>query len=322
MTYSKYLSGLQGPFATLGLAEDTWALSNGATTGEVFLEQAWSIFEERRTMFFDSLKRNRDGLVVCVFDTSDRIQHMFRAEGHGSDSPVGEMYRRMDKLIGETMNRLRKNDMLLVMSDHGFTSFHTCIDFNRWLVEMGYMVLDEGVETIDTSFKGVDWSRTRAWSMGLAGIMLNLEGREGRGIVPPVEATALLEEISASLVELRTDDGEKAISSVYMASSVYSGPYSGDGPDLVVGTASGFRAGWGCVTGGVGPKTLYPNKKHWNGDHSVDCRLVPGTLASNYALDTEGASITDMAPTILAALGVKAPDYMEGTSLLPREDER
>lgn len=320
VTYSKYLSGLQGPFATLGLAEDTWALSNGAISSEVFLQQAWSIFEERRTMFFDALKRNREGLVVCVFDTSDRIQHMFRAEGHGEDSPVRDMYRRMDVLIGETMERLHRDDMLIVMSDHGFTSFHTCVDFNRWLVEKGYMVLEEGVENVDTSFRGVDWSKTSAWSMGLAGILLNLRGREGSGIVDPGEAEALLSEISSTLLELRTDGGDRAISAVYRASEVYSGPYSGDGPDLIVGTAAGFRAGWGCVTGGVGPAVLYPNVKHWNGDHSVDRKLVPGTLACNFRLDTEGATITDMAPTILEALGVKAPAYMEGRSLLPEED--
>ncbi|MBD3277653.1 MAG: nucleotide pyrophosphatase, partial [Candidatus Aegiribacteria sp.] len=61
--YSRYLAGLYGPFATLGLAEDTWALNNGAVSGDTFLEQAWSIFRERKDMFFDALKRTPKGLV-------------------------------------------------------------------------------------------------------------------------------------------------------------------------------------------------------------------------------------------------------------------
>lgn len=316
--YSRYLAGLYGPFATLGLAEDTWALSNGAISEKTFLDQAWSIFHERKRMFFDALERNRSGLVACVFDTSDRIQHMFWSQGHEQGTPVQDMYSRMDELIGETMDRLGKKDMLVVMSDHGFTSFHTCIDFNRWLLENGYLVLEEGVEQVDTSFKGVDWSGTRAWSMGLSGIMLNLRGREARGIVEPgPEADGLLEEISRKLLLLEDDRGASVISAVYRGDDVYNGPYAGDGPDLIVGTRKGYRAGWGCVTGGVGDKVLYPNDRHWNGDHCHDHRLVPGVLASNFSLDAEEASIIDVAPTALRALGVEPPSYMEGRSLFP-----
>jgi len=314
--YSRYLSGLYGPFATLGLAEDTWALSNGAVSRKTFLEQAWSIFDERRKMFFDALKRTRDGLVVCVFDTSDRIQHMFWGEGYRKGSPVHDMYREMDSLIEETRNTLGPKDMLIVMSDHGFTSFHTCIDFNRWLLENGYLVLDEGIETT-ISFKGVDWSRTRAWSMGLAGIMLNIKGRESEGIVVAgTEASELLKEISAKLLALTNSDGETVINAVYPSSSVYSGPYTSGSPDLVIGTKAGYRSGWGCVTGGVGKQVIYPNNRHWNGDHCHDHKLVQGTLASNVRLDTENATILDIAPTALRALGVRAPAYMEGRSLL------
>ena len=316
--YSKYLAGSFGPFATLGLAEDTWALSNGAISEGTFLEQAWSIYEERKKMFFDALKRSSDGLIVCVFDTSDRIQHMFWGDGSSEGTPVHDMYRRMDSLVGETLNRIGRKDMLIVMSDHGFTSFHTCIDFNRWLLENGYLVLEDGVETVDTSFNGVNWSETRAWSMGLAGIMLNLKGREGKGIVEPgSEASALLEEISRKLLLLENSEGKKVINAVYPSATVYTGPYTSRGPDLVIGTKAGYRSGWGCVTGGVGDKVLYPNDKHWNGDHCHDYRIVPGTLASNVKLNTRNATITDIAPTVLRAFGVKAPAYMEGQSLIP-----
>ena len=315
--YSRYLAGLYGPFATLGLAEDTWALNNGAVSEETFMEQAWSIYEERKKMFFDALDRTHDGLVVCVFDTSDRIQHMFWGNGSAKGSPINEMYARMDALIGETAEKLGTKDMLIVMSDHGFSSFHTCIDFNRWLLENDYLFLEDGVETVDTSFRGVDWSRTRAWSMGLAGIMLNLRGRCGKGIVEPgSEASSLLEEISGKLLKLENSNGERVISSVYKSETVYTGPYVSLGPDLVIGTERGYRSGWSSVTGGIGKEVIYPNERHWNGDHCHDHRLVPGTIASNVKLKTENATILDIAPTVLRALGVAAPEYMEGKSLI------
>jgi predicted AlkP superfamily phosphohydrolase/phosphomutase len=316
--YSKFLAGIQGPFATLGLAEDTWALSNGALPEEGFLEQAWAFFEERRRMFLDALDLNRRGLVVCVFDTSDRIQHMFWGSGTGEGSTIREMYNRMDGLIGTTLERMRHGDMLIVMSDHGFTAFHTCVDFNRWLLEQGYLVLMEGVSTSETSFTGVDWSRTRAWSIGLVGIVLNLKGRESKGIVDPSEAPALMAEICSRLLELSSPDGTPVIRAAFPASMVYSGPYSGSGPDIIVGTHEGFRAGWGCVTGGVGPSVIYPNDRHWDGDHCHDHRLVPGTLACSIRLDAATATILDVAPTVLSALGVRPPDHLEGRSLLQK----
>jgi predicted AlkP superfamily phosphohydrolase/phosphomutase len=316
VTYSRYLAGMQGPYATLGLAEDTWALSNGATTEEGFLEQAWSIFEERRRMFADALRRTRRGLVVCVFDTSDRIQHMFWGHGRGPGSPIEEMYRRMDELIGETAGEMGRKDLLIVMSDHGFTSFHTCVDFNRWLVEQGYMVLKDGVETVETGFHGVDWSRTRAYAMGLAGIMLNLRGREGQGVVEPGgEAHELAAEIRDRLLSLETADGEQVVMDAWTSPQAYNGPYMGEGPDVVIGTRSGYRAGWGCVTGGVGPRVIYPNRRHWNGDHCHARSQVPGTLASNWVLSKDEPSILDVAPTVLDVLGAPVPDYMEGSPM-------
>ena len=318
--YSRYLAGLHGPFATLGLAEDTWALSNDITSASIFLEQAWSIFDEREKMFFDALKLNKKGLVVCVFDTSDRIQHMFWKEGIGIDAPVRTMYKKMDELIGKTLKKLRKKDHLLVISDHGFTSFHTCIDFNKWLQQEGYLVLEQGVETVDTSFKGVDWTQTRAWAMGLAGIMLNIKGREGHGIVDAgEEASELIEEICIKLSKLTDSKGNKVIHGVYPATDVYSGPYCDSAPDIIIGTAEGYRASWGCVTGGIGANVLYPNERHWNGDHCHDSTLIPGSIASNITLNKKDATIIDIAPTILRALGIAKPEYMEGKSLLCEE---
>ena len=75
--YAAYLANLIGPFATTGMAEDTWALNEHVIDSDAFLKQAWDIFEERESMFLSALENTRRGVVACVFDTSDRIQHMF-----------------------------------------------------------------------------------------------------------------------------------------------------------------------------------------------------------------------------------------------------
>lgn len=75
--YSTYFSKRIGPFATLGLAEDTWALNEKVLNDDRFLEQSIQIEKERERMFFDTIDKIKNGLSVCVFDTTDRIQHTF-----------------------------------------------------------------------------------------------------------------------------------------------------------------------------------------------------------------------------------------------------
>jgi hypothetical protein len=75
--YANYMAKKVGTFATLGLAEDTWALNEGVTDEATFLEQTYDIDRERQNMFFAALDRLRSGCMVCVFDATDRIQHMF-----------------------------------------------------------------------------------------------------------------------------------------------------------------------------------------------------------------------------------------------------
>ncbi len=312
--YARYLAGAVGQFATLGLAEDTWALSNGHLDEKSFLDMAWAYCDERKRMFRNALENGKDGLTVCVFDTSDRIQHMFWGKGLEPGSVIHNMYLEMDRLVGETMAGLKKNQRLVVMSDHGFTSFHTCIDFNKWLVEEGYMVLQDGITTVDASYHGVDWSKTRAYALGLTGININLKGREGQGIVQRADALSLMEEIRSRLLDVM--DGETSvIRSVKFAGEVYKGAYIDRSPDIIPFTDTGYRSDWGCVTGCVGDRVLYPNDKHWDGDHCHDPELVKGVLFTSWKHETESPAIIDIAPTVLDMLGLKAPGYMDGRKL-------
>ena len=56
--------------------------------------------------------------------------------------------------------------------------------------------------------------------------------------------------------------------------------------------------------------------KKWSGDHIIDPDRVPGVLFMNRLFRGDAARLTDLAPTILAALGVPKGPAMEGESLL------
>ena len=325
--YSLYLSKLHTSFATLGFAEDLWALNSGAIDEAAFLEQAYDVHQEREAMFFDALARTRRGLCVCVFDGSDRIQHMFSRhdrEDHpanvGRDTTqhahvIDEMYERMDDLVGRVMDAVDDDTVLIVLSDHGFCDFSRGLNVNTWLRENGYLHLKEDMEPGDY-FAGVDWSRTKAYSFGLSGIYLNREGRESKGIVKPEDAAALRTEIADKLRgTVDQERGERAVREVYDTHIEYSGPYVDNGPDLIIGFEKGYRFSWETAVGRTDGPLFVDNTRYWSGDHSVDPHLVPGLFFSNHDFQDERPAIIDLAPTILNLFGIPIPGYMDGKPL-------
>ena len=326
VTYSIYLAKLLGPYATLGLAEDTWALNEEVLDDNAFLAQCYSNHDEREHMFFDALEKTSQGLCACVFDTTDRVQHMFwrylqedhpAAKGVPQDKRprvIQELYQRMDGLIGRVMKQIDNETLLLVISDHGFKSFARCVNLNAWLHQNGYLGLKSGKTESGDWFDDVDWSRTRAYTMGLNGLYLNLKGREREGVVVSgEESETLKEELRAKLNGLADPaSGKIGITGMFDCDGVYAGPYVGNAPDLIVGYGEGFRASWDSVLGKVTGRIFEDNTKAWSGDHCVDPRLVPGVLFSNRKITVEKPAIVDVAPTVLKLFGLALPGYFDG----------
>lgn len=329
--YSSYLARQQGPFATLGLAEDTWSLSEGLMNEDAFLQQAYDIHDERETMFFDALQKVRRGMIVCVFDGPDRIQHMFwrflekqhpalRGRANSHADVIRDMYVRMDDLVGRTLERIGDDTTLFVMSDHGFTSFQRGVDLNAWLRDQGYLTLKNEARSSNKIYlHDVDWSRTQAYAIGLAGLFINEAGRESQGIVPPGgPKQQLVHEIATRLTGLRDPQSDQvAVHEAMPREQVYHGPYTGAAPDIIVGYTHGYRVSWDAAVGKTGSEVFCDNTKAWSGDHCIHPDLVPGVLFTSVALDPKkSARIVDIAPTALDLFGVDRPTYMDGHSLL------
>ncbi len=329
VTYSIYLSKLFGPYATLGLAEDTWALNEEVLDDDAFLAQCYANHDDRERMLFDALDKTRQGLCACVFDTTDRVQHMFwryleedHPAAHGvplaqRPTVIEDLYTRMDKLIGRVMAQIDQETLLLVVSDHGFKSFARCVNLNAWLHQNGYLALKSGKTESGDWFEDVDWSKTRAYTMGLNGLYLNIKGREREGIVHSGdEAEALKQELRTKLNGLADPASNKiGITGVFDCDAIYAGPYVDNAPDLIVGYGAGFRASWDSVMGKVTSLIFEDNLKAWSGDHCIDPRLVPGVLFSNRKIADEKPGIVDLAPTILKLFGLALPAHFDGKPL-------
>ncbi len=335
--YATYLAKLLGVYSTLGLAEDTWALNERVIDEQGFLEQAYAICAEREAMFFSALDKTRQGVAACVFDTSDRVQHMFYRylepdhPAHATNPPpnadprangdyrgaIEDLYRRMDGIVGRTMQYVDDDTVLFVLSDHGFKSFQRGINLNAWLRDNGYLHLKNGEGNAGAYLKEVDWSRTRAYTFGLAGIYINQKGREGQGIVARgAEAEALRKELADRLTGLLdADRNQVAIRRAYPKEAVYKGPYTDLAPDVVVGYNVGYRSSWGSALGETGGSVFEDNRKAWSGDHCADPAIIPGVVFCNRKFEAEDPGIEDLAPTALSLFGFKAPAYMDGRDL-------
>lgn len=327
--YAMYLAKVMNSYATLGLAEDTWALNERILDEQGFLDQTYLNHREREQMFFHELDKVRRGVCACVFDTTDRIQHMFwrylekdhpahRAGGEpGYEKTIEELYKNMDELLGRLRQKLDEHTLLIVLSDHGFKSFRRCVSLNSWLYLNNYLVLKEGAKESGEWFAQVDWSRTRAYALGLGGIFINLKGREAQGIVQPgAEFDRLKGELSARLSGLKDETkGVVAINQVYDCQRIYQGPYTDMGPDLIVGYAEGYRISWDSAVGKVNGTVFEDNLKSWSGDHCLDPKIVPGVLFCNRKLKAASARMIDIAPTVLREFNLHVPPSMEGKPL-------
>ena len=278
-------------------------------------------------------------LYVQIFNFTDRIGHLFwqfMDPQHPLFDPVraerwrGEMlkaYKRMDDIVGRARELAGEEALFIVCSDHGFSSFRRGVNYNNWLVEEGLLVLKEQptekatleklFETRDL-FTHVDWSKTRAYAMGLGSIYINRVGRERDGIVlPGPEYDAVVRQIKEGLEALVDETtGRKPVSRVWTRDEMYGEFDPRLIPDLRVSNTEGYRVSWQTSLGGFGPQVLEDNTKAWSGDHcSLEPELVKGILFSSQPLSKDSPAMVDLMPTILEALELPLPGDIDGESL-------
>ncbi|MGH7197799.1 MAG: alkaline phosphatase family protein, partial [Candidatus Omnitrophota bacterium] len=233
---------------------------------------------------------------------------------------IEDAYRQMDGLLGLVLNHVDDQTVLLVISDHGFKSFRRAVHLNSWLRDNGFLIYKEATaqKAGDEFFKDVDWSRSKAYAVGLGSVYLNQKGREKEGIVEPgAEADAVKREIARKLKELKdAKTGRGAVRAVHLGEEIFSGDAIAEAPDLLVGFEDGYRASWQTALGAAPADQIEDNLKKWSGDHIIDSTLVPGVFFSNRKVDVGNPSLYDMSPTVLSLFGIEVPADQPGRNLL------
>jgi len=318
-SYSADVARASGRFYTQGLADDTKALNAHVLTRDEFLRQAADVHAEVTRQYEQMLHDFSDGLLFYYFGHLDQVSHMLwraRDPGHPAydatlDAPyarvIDDIYVAFDRIVGETMRRAGPDTTIVVVSDHGFSTWRRSFNLNSWLRDQGYLtVLDPSRADDGGVFGNVDWSRTRAYGLGLNGLYVKVRGRERSGIVAEADRQALVEEIRAKL--LATIDpvtGSPAVTKAMLREQVGSTVAHFDrAPDLFVGYAQGTRVSNESAVGGVPGVVFANNTQEWSGDHCMDPDAVPGILLTSWRLREPVPSIDRAARAILAEMGV------------------
>jgi predicted AlkP superfamily phosphohydrolase/phosphomutase len=319
--YSADLARATGRFYSQGMPEETKGLKTGVLTRDEFLAQAKIAGDENKRQFQRVLAEFRDGLLFYYFGNADQVSHMMwreRDPGHPAydgekDRPyahvIEDVYAGLDEIVGAAAARLGPNDLLVVMSDHGFTSWRRSFHLNSWLRDNGYLAVRNPYLRDDPgNFDNVDWTRTRAYGLGLNGLYINVKGRERNGVVAPADRAPLAREIAARLLAVVDPaTNQPAITKVFPREEVYHLQGTEDlAPDLIVGYAKGTRGSDESALGGLPREVLVNNTDEWSGDHCMDPDAVPGVLFASRPLPKPAPNLQSLAAAIVADFGVDA----------------
>ena len=267
---------------------------------------------------------------------------------------IAAHYEQLDRLLGQVLNSVdARTTTVVLMSDHGMAGVHQFFFPNRWLADEGYLRWRGGSSAhlararqflkriglggtakrvmvrlfpgwavpsqlrTATLIRDVDWTQTRVFWAADNGLSLNVKGREAQGIVEPkTEYRALCEQLREKLLALRDPlYGERVVSEVWRRDELYDGPFADESPDL--------RVVWQEVP--EERRTHFAANVLWSertfdytaqsADHVRDGILVAWGRGVRRGMVVEGATIFDLAPTILYLLGQPIPNHMDGQVL-------
>ena len=285
---------------------------------DVTLDQVFKM-TERRFRVGRRLIQNKpwDFFMLCDI-APDRLHHVFwqyvdpahprHEPGNRYEGVFHDYYRFLDRELASLVELIPEDAVTIVMSDHGARPMMGGLCFNDWLIQEGYLVLDEPVDGGPVPFKdvSVDWSRTAAWGDGgyYGRLFLNVKGRETQGVVDPSRYEATRDELIQKLEAAPGPDGTPLGTRVLKPQDVYP-EVRGVAPDLLVyfGDLS-----WRSV-GSIGNPSMFTYENDTGPDganHDRDGVFIMNGAPRQPTGKIEGLRLVDVGPTILSLYDIDA----------------
>lgn len=169
-------------------------------------------------------------------------------------------------------------------------------------------------------YRKIDWTSTRVFYVNNQGLRINLKGREPSGIVEAAEYESLRDELIAKALEIRDPEtGNAVYARAVRREDLYHGGHEAGTADVVLVEVNGRP---GALENFSTSAQINPDRL----DRRFAVRGIPGNhadfgvlMACGYGVSRgtriDGASLQDVAPTILHLLGLPVPAAMDGRVL-------
>ena len=258
----------------------------------------------------------------------DRLHHVFwkycdpdhpmYEPGNPYESAFVDYYRMLDGEVGSLLETLPDDAAVILMSDHGARAMAGGVLFNDWLMQEGYLVMEQPLtEPTPIAKAPIDWSKTTAWGDGgyYGRLFLNVRGREPQGTIEPDDYETVRAEIAGKLEEMKGPDGTPFGTRVFRPENVYP-EVRGVAPDLIVYFAD---LEWRSV-GQVGTGDIFTNENDTGPDGANHDKRGIFALSNLEGVGPgkvdAGFRLIDVGPTLMSLYGVPVPHDAEGRSIL------
>ena len=265
--------------------------------------------------FFMFVEIGLDRIHHAFWKYFDESHHLYEP-GSEFENVVEDYYVLLDTKVGELLDLIDDDTVVLVASDHGGKPMKGAFCINTWLEEQGLLKLSTPVErVVRLNDADVDWGKTVAWGWGgyYARIFLNVKGREENGVVDPRDYESTREDIAQRIRSITGPNGEMWNTVVLKPDDIYP-ECNGDPPDLMVY----FDDLYWRSAGTMGHGRLYLPENDTGPDDAVHDKMglyIYYDPREDLKGRAEDHSILDVAPTLMIALGLKVPEDMEGEPL-------
>jgi predicted AlkP superfamily phosphohydrolase/phosphomutase len=297
---------------------------------DLVLDRIYKMDMQRFALLKHFIKNKQCDYIFCVITGTERMPHLFyryfdkthkkfesNSKYYGS---LKEHYKFIDAQIGEVKSSLDSDTSLFIHSAYCVQKLDGRINLNEWLIENQYMTLMEYPNELTKIMDlRINWSKTKAWATGYSGqIYLNLKGRESDGIVDPSEYSDLIDELGEALRKIPDENGVPLKTIIFRRDEINHGPLSKYGPDMFINFdecrwETSELVGYGKGGNIYSYDTPLGPDGASHGLCGFFCAAGPGIQAKG---EKQGATLLDLAPTVLTILGEKVPNEMEGKSLV------
>jgi len=242
----------------------------------------------------------------------DKTHHKYVA-GNIYESVIKKYYKFLDDQVGQVLDLLNNDTIVMIVSDHGAKAMKGCLCVNMALEKLGLLKFEQppspGTRLEDAK---IDWSKTHAWGWGgyYARIFLNVKGRESQGIINLEDYDKWRNKVSELLKSIPDDKGEPMNTIVIKPDELFE-TLNGDAPDLMVYFDD---LNWRSA-GTMGYDSMYLDENDTGPDdavHDYNGIFIIQDPKKKIGKQLDDENIINIAPTILNFFGIEKPKGMKG----------